>query len=328
MNVAPIDPVLAEAVRVAIAVPPGGHDANRDAMAAAAAGVAVLVEHALDRCGWVRLHLFESSEEVDDKALERLLLEISEAFGFVVPQTGAGVLLARIEDEGFDYASHRTRGHQTRAALAFHSDRSDVNLLLYVHSARTGGDISVVPYAEAASRLQQADPEAYLTLFEGFPFDLREERIFPSFAWHWRPVLWRTQAGIRGHYIRRFIADSHRHPDCPRLTARQTHALDRFDAVLDELRPEHSFAPAPGELLALNNFRVMHARSSFKDEGPQRRLALRTWVAPFSSEPLPLFLHPLTGSCEPGALRGGVMPARNHDSGPIPASDRRHEDCS
>ncbi|HEY0310974.1 MAG TPA: TauD/TfdA family dioxygenase [Allosphingosinicella sp.] len=312
MRAAPLDSALACAVLAAVAVPAAG---CAGAPSTAAAPLAALVQDRLDRCGWVRLRLFDSEDVVNERCLERLLLEISAELGFIVAQTAAGTRLARIEDAGQDYASHKTRGHQTGAELAFHSDRCDVNLLLYVHAAQAGGEISVVGYDEAAARLEQVDPDACATLFDGFPFDLREERAFPSIAWHWRPILWRTESGIRGHYIRRFITDSQRHGDCPRLTSRQAHALDRFDAVLDALRAERSFAPLPGDLLALGNYRVMHARSSFADDGPRRRLALRTWIAPFASERLPLFLHPLTGCCEPGANRGGVAPAYEHHSG-------------
>ena len=325
MNAAGIDPSLSAALWASVAAPRHEQSASAGAISPAAVDLAARVQDELHRRGWVRLRLFEGAEEADEKGLERLLLDVSAGIGSVVPQNAAGKLLGRIEDEGRDYASHHTRGHQTRAALAFHSDRCDVNLLLYVRSAVQGGEISALPYAAAASRLEQADPEAYATLFDGFPFDLREERIFPSMAWHWRPILWQTRAGIRGHYIRRFIEDSQRHPDCPRLTARQTHALDRFDAVLEALRPEHSFSPRPGDLLALDNYRVMHARSSFADDGSQRRLALRTWVAPFASEGLPPFLHPLAGCCEPGARRGGVASAELFGPDQLPAGASRND---
>jgi hypothetical protein len=74
------------------------------------------------------------------------------------------------------------------------------------------------------------------------------------------------------------------------------------------LRPRGSFAPCPGELLALDNYRVMHARTPFDNEPREGagRLALRTWVAPYDSEALPMTLHPLAGSCAAGTYRGGV----------------------
>jgi len=270
--------------------------------------VTEVVRPALERFGAARLRLFESFTDADLPMWEQILRGISSSIGFLMPQTHQNEVLAHIQDEGKDYKLPSTRGHQTNAALAFHSDRCDLNLLLYARIADQGGEVSVVSYQDAAARLKHRAPWALATLFDGFPFDLRTERIFPSLPWHMRPILWKHAGEFRGHYIRRFITDSQRHEDCPRLSSRQTEALDLLDTVLDELRIDGTFAPRVGELLLLNNYRVMHARAGYSDASePQgRRLALRTWVAPFDSEALPLPLHPLTGSCAPGSYRGGV----------------------
>ncbi|OOO33551.1 UNVERIFIED_ORG: hypothetical protein BTE55_09845 [Rhizobium sophorae] len=256
--------------------------------------------------GWVRLQVVKEPETWALETLESSMIEISKALGYVVPQTYRNNLIAHIRDEGLDYRNHAVRGHQTNAELSFHSDRCDLNLLLYVATAAQGGELSVISYEVASEALRSEDIDSWRLLFDGLPFDLREERIFPSLKWHWRPVLWQTPEGVRGHYIRRFIADSQRHFDAPRLTTAQLRALDAFDAVLSRLRPAHTFAPEPGELLVVDNYRVMHARNAYRDEGSKGRLALRTWVAPFGSEPLPLYLQPLAGSCDAGVYRGGV----------------------
>jgi hypothetical protein len=261
----------------------------------------------LKETGWSRLRVFQDPSAHPLEDLETALVKISKALGCMVPQSHRGNLVAYIRNEGHDYRSHMARGHQTNAELSFHSDRCDLNLLLYVSTAAEGGELSVVSYEAVSEALRNENEDAWRTLFAGFPFDLREERIFSSLAWHWRPILWQTPAGVRGHYIRRFITDSQRHADAPRLTQPQLDALDAFDAVLSGLRPNHTFAPVAGELLALDNYRVMHARRAYVDGASgSERLALRTWVAPFASEPLPIFLHPIAGACEAGVYRGGV----------------------
>lgn len=265
------------------------------------------VRQAMARRGWARLALGEDAARHPVHALEHWLMQVSKRLGEPVPQTRAGTLLAHIRDEGRDYSRHTTRGHQTNSELAFHSDRCDWNLLFYVRPAASGGEIAVVGYEEAAAALRRADPAAHDALFAPFPFDLREERIFAEPGWHCRPVLWRNAAGaVRGHYIRRFIADSQRHADCPRLDGRQAEVLDRFDAAVGALAGRNRFAPRPGDLLVLDNYRVMHARTAFTDGAGSPRLALRTWVAPRDSEALPDSFRPLAGSCLPGVFRGGV----------------------
>ncbi|HWX16945.1 MAG TPA: TauD/TfdA family dioxygenase [Chthoniobacterales bacterium] len=258
--------------------------------------------------GAVRLRLLDSPHRFKTKTLEWLLRSISKQIGFLMPQTYKNNLTARIRDEGKDYKAHNTRGHQTNAELAFHSDRCDLNLLLYVRTAIEGGELSVVSYEEAARRLKRRSATVLGRLFEGFPFDLRDERIFPSIAWYWRPILWNSDTGLRGHYIRRFVNDSQRHADCPRLSTEQIEALDEFDGVLNALRAEHAFSAMPGELLVMDNYRVMHARYGYRDSVSKRdgRLAIRTWVAPFNSQALPVFLFPMSGALAPGSFRGGV----------------------
>jgi hypothetical protein len=226
----------------------------------------------------------------------------------VVPQTYDNNLTALIQNLDKDYASPKTRGHQTNAELSFHSDRCDVNVMMYVRCAAKGGEVSVVSYADAVHELEEVDPGTPEILFKDFPVDLRDQRIFQTPEWHCRPVLWRKDGEVRGHYIRRFIMDSQRHPDCPRLTAEQIRALNAFDAVLERLKPAGTFTPMPGDFLCFDNYLVAHAREKFEDKSGSQggRLCIRSWVAPYHSEELPDFLLPLAGSLTAGSYRGGI----------------------
>lgn len=258
--------------------------------------------------GWARIELPLGPQCSDITAMKTLITQFARTIGVMVPQSFSEDKVSFVRDEGKSYTDHRSRGHHTNAALPFHSDRCDINILLYLSSSNNGGELSVVSYAQAAQALKGRDAGAYAELFNGFPFDLREERIFPSIKWLWRPILWQASDGVeRGHYIRRFISDCARHLDAPQLTQTQFRALEQLDQILAELREANSFLPRIGDLVILDNYRVMHARSNYDDtaEAPPR-LALRAWVAPYQSERLPPFLHPMTGSCEPGCFRGGV----------------------
>lgn len=285
------------------------HERNAWTGDSAAPAIREAILPPLARDGVVRVRLLERPDHSSPELLAVLLAALSCRIGFLVPQTHRNNIVAFIRDEGRDYRAPSTRGHQTNAELAFHSDRCDVNALLYVRPAASGGHLSVVSYKNAAEALARTHPDAVRVLFDGLPFDLRDERIFEDPRWHVRPVLWDVGAGLRGHYIRRFINDSQRHPDCPRLSAAQIAALDAWDQALAQLREEGTFAPEPGELLLLDNYRVMHARTEFHDnpaDSDHGRLALRAWIAPFQSETLPESLLPLCGATAGGRFRGGV----------------------
>ena len=266
------------------------------------------VAHAqLSRYGVARIRLLNNPEQYPLPDIKALWRGLSEQLGALVPQTYRGNRLSLIRDQGANYRNPETRGHQTNAALGFHSDRCDVAALLYMRVASSGGELSVVSHEEAVQHVGDVDPDALETLMSPLPFDLRPERIFPAPEWTLRPVFWRTEKGVRGHYIRRFIEDSQRHHDCPRLTPEQVRALDVLDGVLADLAPERSFPPTPGEAVLTDNYRVMHSRRAFVDTTHDAaRLVLRTWIAPFDSERLPDALLSISGSIEPGTFRGGV----------------------
>jgi hypothetical protein len=273
----------------------------------AAAGIHGEIVPLLREQGFVRLQLLDAPERFPIPTLVRLLVGLSDQMGFLLPQTHRNNHTALIRDAGRDYHSVTTRGHETNAELPFHSDRADLNALLYVRSPGMGGSVSVLPYHTAVQAIECSRPDLLLRLLEPIPYDLRDERIFPQPLWHLRPILWECGGQWRGHYIRRFITDSQRHPNCPRLSDRQVETLDQFDAALASLRPSCTFLPRPGELLIMNNFRIMHARSKFTDlPTGEGRLALRTWVAPSFSERLPEFLLPTVGALVAGSYRGGV----------------------
>jgi hypothetical protein len=270
-----------------------------------------ILVNGLRNSGVARIRVAWNAPTYSIQALSNFVRAVSESLGVLLPQSYRNQRISLIRDSGGNYGSHTARGHETSAALAFHSDRADISILLYVRSALVGGQVSVVSYEEAATRLADMDASSFRILMHDLPFDLREERLFEEPRWLLHPVFWQTKRGIRGYYIRRFITDSQRHGDCPRLSGEQQQALDAFDAILETLRKPRTFAPQSGDLLVLDNYRVMHAREAFVG-GPRNegRLAIRAWVSPFESDTLPGFMLPAVGALQGGCIRGGVSRAK------------------
>jgi hypothetical protein len=95
-------------------------------------------------------------------------------------------------------------------------------------------------------------------------------------------------------------------PGAPQLTERQRRLLDVFDAVAAEGGTEVDFRS--GDLMIMNNYTVLHARSPFMDpdDPDQRRLLLRTWTAMWQSRPLSFEFDRGVNAGGRGAGRGGV----------------------
>ncbi len=276
-------------------------------------GLIEIIKKNLKEKGFWRYDLLKNANDHSLNALLNLSLGISKKLGFVLPQTLDNNLITLIRDEGKDYSSPATRGHKTNSHLPYHCDRADVTVLLYVRPAEEGGELSIVSFSEALSKMEQENPGLFKVLFTEYPFDLREDRLYQLPKWYLRPICWRSADGFRGHYIRRFITDSQRHTDCPTLTSLQKEALNVFDQILEEIGQEKQFLPKAGEMVITDNFKVMHARAAFKDSSEKsERLALRVWLAPHDSVELPRFMQPLTGAVSAASYRGGVGGSQEH----------------
>jgi hypothetical protein len=65
-------------------------------------------------------------------------------------------------------------------------------------------------------------------------------------------------------------------------------AIKLFHAIAAEIQLE--FVLEPGEMMLLNNFIALHARTDFKDEGERKRNLLRLWLdLPDGRKVLPMY---------------------------------------
>ena len=116
-------------------------------------------------------------------------------------------------------------------------------------------------------------------LQEPFYFDARGQQapgrppypLVPIFNFH---------AGYLNVLYKREDSDlALRLPQVPALSEQQIEALDLLDEGCDELALE--FEVRPGEILIVNNYDLLHARSAYRDQGPgaQKRHMLRLYAA-------------------------------------------------
>jgi hypothetical protein len=307
-----IPPVLVRDIRT--------RAANAESIEAAAAGwkpdasaaalqkrIEVMLEGGI---GFCRMRGFELSgnAEIDRRAI--LLLGL--LFGRPVSQTKNGNFLVRVEDLGHNLRNPKVRGHQTAAELAFHCDRADRVLLLCVRPAFSGGHSRVVSSIILAQKLQTEAPELVQQLFQPLPQDCRGEEDFGKRPFCQIPIFSNREGIFVARYIRRFIEDSQRHSQAPRLSAIATASLNLLDDLITREGMALEMPFEPGDVQILNNNVILHSRTAFKDHfEPQRhRLLLRLWLAHASARPLPHEFADLYGVTEAGAYRGGVWPNR------------------
>jgi alpha-ketoglutarate-dependent taurine dioxygenase len=225
-------------------------------------------------------------EGLDLGEAKEFTLAVSALLGTVMPQDFAGERIREVRDRGTDIiASRSARYSDTRFGGHLHTDGMhrpghipDVFALYCYRPALVGGESVSVHIDEILDRLRT--PSAMVRTLSGeFHFDTRDpDPIRPRTVP--RPVIEETEQGLSINYLREYIDSGHRSPGVPPLTPDQKKALDRMDEILADGTLHRFTRLDAGELMIINNRRIVHGRTDFMDDpgSSARRLLLRTWI--------------------------------------------------
>lgn len=260
-----------------------------------------------------------------DIEVDSLMKKYAFRIGCPVSQSAKFDFLGHVTNRGRDIADHSHRGYESAAELPFHSDRCDLLSLLCVRQAPTGGVTRVVSAYAAFCTLSQIAPQLAEVLCQPVPIDLRDTTN--KVHWALMPVFSFEKGTFVARYVRRFIEASQRFDDAPRLTDQQRAAFDALDAILEEPGMSLDLQLKPGDWLLVDNHRLLHARTEFRDapDPAQARLLLRTWLCWPGSPELPCSFAPTYGRTEAGSYRGGVWPEERPLSSMPPNLDAARE---
>ena len=219
-----------------------------------------------------------------------MFFAIGVALGQPIKQNAQGHLLGHIQDTGRDITQDPSvRGYQTRIALPFHTDTStDLLGLLCYRTAKSGGMNSLAPLLTIYNRLLAEAPELIDTLYERFHYDCREEQHPDGLPWYSRAAASVCAGKLSLRHNSGYAKTALRHPGCPRMTEAQAEVMARIDELSFDPEVRFDITLEPGDMLFLNNYQVMHARTEFTDhEEPERRRHLmRLWLHLHRGRPL------------------------------------------
>lgn len=259
-------------------------------------------------------------DRLGETAASTVLWGIGRHLGRPVPQNADGLVLGHVRDTGRGLGDPAVRGYQTREALPFHTDPTDLLALLTLRTPRTGGRVSLVSSAAVHNAVVDLRPDLAGRLYGTYHFDRRGEHAPGEPPCTKAPLVSRREgpAGAPGmRYNRCYLESAQRFPEVPRLEPADRELFDLIDSVAAS--PEHrlDLDLRAGDLLLLNTHRVMHARTAFEDHGPPERARhlLRLWLA-FPQGPGSQDTHPWVTLRDVIRPRGGAAPhatnARRH----------------
>ena len=228
-----------------------------------------------DGAGFVLVDgLLDASADPADR-----LTRFGQELGRLLAQNAKRETLVQIADFT-DEDEFDDRGYRSPGELNPHTDPPPLIALLCLRPAKEGGTNRLVSAETIRDAIRQETPQALARLEAGFAFFLPDEQT--QGAGRSRealPILLNGPGGLSCVYYRPFIERAAEVSGTP-MDAPSIAALDSFDRFANDPELQVAYTLKAGELLILNNYRVLHARDEYVDwpRKDQRRCLLRLWL--------------------------------------------------
>jgi hypothetical protein len=222
----------------------------------------------------------------DDMPVDMLVTAttiLATTVGRLVEQDQAGSKFVHVRDLG-RRLEDGARYHETNASGSLHTDGPQLDnppgliFLACFRQAHEGGDSLLASAMTLHYLLHQARPDLLSVLHSDFYFARRgfdggNERTFQ------RPIFRCASKGLSFRYLYDYILEGHASANAP-LSRCQRDAIDSIQDLLLRDDIVIRLRLSPGEILIVDNRRVCHGRTSFRDRcapGPARHL-IRVWA--------------------------------------------------
>jgi hypothetical protein len=233
----------------------------------------------IDGRGFTRISALDAGRYSDDD-LTMLYWGIGLHLGDPWPQNAKGHVMGDVTDQGKKLSDPTFRGNELgQVALDYHTDGADLIGLMCLRKARQGGLSCVANAVAIYNALVAARPDLAEILFQPLPYDLRGEQAPGAKPFYTFPVFTAHKDRFFIRFIPAYIRASQRHEEAPRLTPLVLEALDTVSAMARDPRFNVYMDLQPGEMQFINNYHVLHGRTSYEDGDGHKRHFKRLWLA-------------------------------------------------
>jgi hypothetical protein len=224
-------------------------------------------------------------ERYSDEEFERIYWGFGTHWGKAATQSEFGDRLGRVTFVPVGPNNPTDRGYKGKDELFLHTDNHEIVGLMCVQKAVKGGWSILASSTAIHNEIQKSSPELLPALYDGYYMATRaasntdkpitEDKI-PVFSCIdgvvstlFNREFFNRAAGVRGDMSPEF-----------------SEAMAQFNALADNPDIHARFMMEPGEMMFINNYTVLHARTPFEDGPDQRRHLLRLWVTPPHGRPV------------------------------------------
>jgi alpha-ketoglutarate-dependent taurine dioxygenase len=217
-----------------------------------------------------------------DGSLERFIeavREVGRHFGEALSQNAQGERIGHVIDASKEDATPRM--YRSSLELRPHSDITAMISLACWQKAQSGGASVLVSGVTVHDEMRRRAPELLEPLYRGYHYHrLGEEGPGEEPATPYRVPVFAVRGGqLSCRYQRAGIAAGHKELGLP-LTAQDVAAFNLFDEVAKAPQYRLSFHLERGDMVVINNYTVMHARTQFTNfpEPERQRRLIRLWL--------------------------------------------------
>jgi len=205
--------------------------------------------------------------------------EVGGHFGEQLSQNAQGELVGHVVDASGEDPTPRM--YRSNLELRPHSDITAMIALACWEKAKQGGESVVVSGVTVHDEVRKRAPQLLAPLYRGYHYHRLgeegqgEEPVTPFRV----PVFSVRNSHLSCRYQRSGIAAGHKALGVP-LGDEDIAAFNLFDEIAKAPQNRLSFFLERGEMLVLNNYTVMHARTQFQNfpERERQRRLIRLWL--------------------------------------------------
>ena len=203
---------------------------------------------------------------------------VGALMGASLPQNKAGDRLGSVTDRS--YVESQARGYRTREEMTFHTDVADIVGLMCVRPARSGGASQIASALTIHNLLLEEHPELLDRLYAGYIYDRAGEGESADHLTDHRVPVYSNMAGAVSARLYRPLAEVGQAKAGAPFSDSDRQAFDFIEAAARRPGVMLEIPLQAGEILFLNNYTVLHARTGFEDfeEPAQKRLLFRLWL--------------------------------------------------
>lgn len=200
-------------------------------------------------------------------------------FGNALSQNTSGDLIGHVVDASAEDPTPRM--YRSNLELRPHNDITAMISLACWHRSQTGGASVIVSAVRVHDELLRNEPELLEPLYHGFYYhQVGEEAPGEPPVTRNRVPLFAVRNGqLSSRYLRSNLVAGHKVQGTP-LTSGEINAMNRFDQVATAPENRLAFFLERGDMIVINNYTVMHARTSFQNfpEPERKRHLIRLWL--------------------------------------------------